>query len=396
MQLWKSFKRGWKAVWAAYDRFPALPRDVFTTFIALSGAYYASSILLNHTGAENNSALVFALGVALISFLTTGYFYGIVAAVLGAFFTNYYFMAPYAQFSLSRAGYPVATLSMLTISLLICALTARVKRQKEEAMRREQNTKKLYELNEKLNQEKSAIELRSERERIRGNILRAVSHDLRTPLTTISGSASVLMSSPEVSPQNIPMLQDIKNEADSMIVMVENLLSVTRIQDGNLPLVKREEMLEEVAGNAVFTTRRRFPDRQVEMDLSEDILYFPMEPVLIKQVVVNLLENAIRHAGGDGPITLKLYRRDDWAVVEILDRGRGVPQEVIKAVREGKPVRRDLSGDSTRGMGIGLSVCGSIIKAHNGFFEAANRPEGGAVFRFGLPMSEENMEEKRV
>ena len=396
MQLWKSFKRGWKAVWAAYDRFPALPRDVFTTLIALSGAYYASSILLNHTGAENNSALVFALGVALISFLTTGYFYGIVAAVLGAFFTNYYFMAPYAQFSLSRAGYPVATLSMLTISLLICALTARVKRQKEEAMRREQNTKKLYELNEKLNQEKSAIELRSERERIRGNILRAVSHDLRTPLTTISGSASVLMSSPEVSPQNIPMLQDIKNEADSMIVMVENLLSVTRIQDGNLPLVKREEMLEEVAGNAVFTTRRRFPDRQVEMDLSEDILYFPMEPVLIKQVVVNLLENAIRHAGGDGPITLKLYRRDDWAVVEILDRGRGVPQEVIKAVREGRPVRRDLSGDSTRGMGIGLSVCGSIIKAHNGFFEAANRPEGGAVFRFGLPMSEENMEEKRV
>ena len=396
MQPGERVKTVWKTLWEAYDRLSAVPRDICVTILALSAAYYASSILLNHTGAENNSALVFALSVALISFLTTGYFYGVVAAVLGAFFTNYYFMAPYAQFSLSRAGYPVATLSMLAISLLICALTARVKRQKEEAVRREQNTKKLYELNEKLNQEKNAIELQSERERIRGNILRAVSHDLRTPLTTISGSASVLMSSPEVSLKNVPMLQDIKNEADSMIVMVENLLSVTRIQDGNLPLTKREEMLEEVAGDAVFTTRRRFPDRQVEMELSEDILYLPMEPVLVKQVVVNLLENAIRHAGGAEPITLKLYRREEWAVVEILDRGKGVPREVIRAVREGRPVRRDLSGDSTRGMGIGLSVCGSIIKAHNGFFEAANRPEGGAVFRFGLPLSEEDREETEV
>ena len=396
MQPGERVKTVWKTLWEAYDRLSAVPRDICVTILALSGAYYASSILLNHTGAENNSALVFALSVALISFLTTGYFYGVIAAVLGAFFTNYYFMAPYAQFSLSRAGYPVATLSMLAISLLICALTARVKRQKEEAVRREQNTKKLYELNEKLNQEKNAIELQSERERIRGNILRAVSHDLRTPLTTISGSASVLMSSPEVSLKNVPMLQDIKNEADSMIVMVENLLSVTRIQDGNLPLTKREEMLEEVAGDAVFTTRRRFPDRQVEMELSEDILYLPMEPVLVKQVVVNLLENAIRHAGGAEPITLKLYRREEWAVVEILDRGKGVPREVIRAVREGRPVRRDLSGDSTRGMGIGLSVCGSIIKAHNGFFEAANRPEGGAVFRFGLPLSEEDREETEV
>ena len=396
MQPGECVKTVWKTLWEVYDRLSAVPRDICVTILALSAAYYASSILLNHTGAENNSALVFALSVALISFLTTGYFYGVIAAVLGAFFTNYYFMAPYAQFSLSRAGYPVATLSMLAISLLICALTARVKRQKEEAVRREQNTKKLYELNEKLNQEKNAIELQSERERIRGNILRAVSHDLRTPLTTISGSASVLMSSPEVSLKNVPMLQDIKNEADSMIVMVENLLSVTRIQDGNLPLTKREEMLEEVAGDAVFTTRRRFPDRQVEMELSEDILYLPMEPVLVKQVVVNLLENAIRHAGGAEPITLKLYRREEWAVVEILDRGKGVPREVIRAVREGRPVRRDLSGDSTRGMGIGLSVCGSIIKAHNGFFEAANRPEGGAVFRFGLPLSEEDREETEV
>ena len=364
-------------------------RDIMVLGVSLALAYYASDILLNHTGVENNSALVFTLAVALVSFLTTGYVYGVIASVVGAFFTNYYFMAPYAEFSLSRVGYPVATLSMLLISIMVCALTSRVKRQKEEAIRREQNTKRLYELNEKLSEEKTAIQLQSERERIRGNILRAVSHDLRTPLTTISGSASVLMSSPEVNEQNISMLEDIKNEADAMIQMVENLLSVTRIQDGNLPLNKWEEMLEEVAGDAIMATRRRFPQTHVEMELTEDILLFPMDPVLIKQVIVNLLENAIRHAGEGVEISLRLSRREDWAVLEVMDRGRGLPEQVLQAIREGCTVPRDQTGDSTRGMGIGLSVCNSIIKAHNGIFEADNRPDGGAVFRVCLPMNQE-------
>ena len=385
-EYWKKLYRAW---WASYDALPNAPRDVFVLGAALALAYYASDILLNHTGVENNSALVFTLAVVLVSFLTTGYLYGVLASVIGAFFTNYYFMAPYAEFSLNRVGYPVATLSMLMISIMVCALTARVKRQKEEAIRREQNTKRLYELNEKLNEEKTAIQLQSERERIRGNILRAVSHDLRTPLTTISGSASVLMSSPEVSEQNVPMLEDIKNEADAMIQMVENLLSVTRIQDGALPLNKWEEMLEEVAGDAILATKRRFPGARVEMELSEDMLFFPMDPVLIKQVIVNLLENAIRHGGEGVEIRLCLSRLEDWAVLEVLDGGKGLPEQVIRAVREGKPVPRDQTGDSTRGMGIGLSVCGSIIKAHNGLFEADNRPEGGAVFRVCLPMKQE-------
>ena len=379
-----------------YDGLPHIPRDFVVLLTALCAAYYASTILLQHTGVENNSALVFTLAVAVVSILTDGYLYGVVGSVVGAFFTNYYFMAPYAEFSLSRVGYPVATFSMLTISIMVCALTSRVKQQKAEAERREQNTKRLYELNEKLNQEKTAIEIQSERERSRGNILRAVSHDLRTPLTTISGSASVLMSAPEISEQNAQMLEDIKNEADALIIMVENLLSVTRIQDGQLPLTKHEEMLEEVAGDAVLTTHRRFPQRRVEMDPGEDILYFPMEPLLVKQVIINLLENAARHSGSSEPISLKLYRRENWAVTEISDRGRGLPQEIIRAIREERPISRDLSGDSTRGMGIGLSVCGSIIKAHGGFFEAENRPDGGAVFRFGLPISDEHTEEKQA
>lgn len=367
---------------------PRLPRDLMVTVFFLCAAYLASAMLLDHTGAENNSALVFVLAVVLISYLTGSYTYGIAASIVGAFCINFFFMAPYAAFNLTYTGYPVAMLSMLTISIVVCALTTRVKQQAVEAVKREQNTKALYELNSKLNEEKTAIQLEAARESIRGNILRAVSHDLRTPLTSISGSASVLLASEEITERNSAMLRDIKSDADSLIIMVENLLSITRIQDGTMPLKKREEMLEEVAGDAVLTTRRRFPDAQVELDLSEDILYLSMEPILIKQVMINLLENSIRHSGDTQHIRLHLFRQDDWAVVEVRDHGCGLSPEICKAVQLGQQLPRTQDSDSSRGMGIGLAVCQSIIKAHGGFFAAGNDPEGGAVFRFGLPMEE--------
>ena len=364
-------------------RVPAIPRNLGVTALFLCAAYWASSLLIGHTGGENNSALVFVLAVAMISLLTSGYFYGIAASIIGALCINIYFMEPYASFSLSRTGYPVAMLSMVTISCVVCALTARVKRQATEAVRREKSAKALYEQNERLNAEKAAIQLESERAAIRESILRAVSHDLRTPLTAISGTVSVLLESPEVSEKNLAMLSDIKQDADSLIVMVENLLSVTRVQDGTMPLKKREDLLEEVAGDALLTVRRRFPDCKVELELPEDILYLPMDSLLVRQVMVNLLENAIRHSGDTRHIRMRLYRQEDRAVVEVRDRGRGLSPEVLQAVRTGEAM--PLTGDATRGMGIGLSVCQSIIKAHGGFFTAENDPSGGAVFRFGLP-----------
>ena len=364
-------------------RIPAVPRNLGVTVLFLCAAYWISSVLITHTGGENNSALVFVLAVVLISLLTSGYFYGIAASIIGAFSINVYFMEPYAVFSLSRTGYPVAMLSMIAISCVVCALTARVKKQATEAVRREKKTKLLYAQNEKLNAEKNAIQLQSDRVSIRENILRAVSHDLRTPLTSISGAASVLLSSPEISEKNLAMLSDIKQDADGLIVMVENLLSVTRVQDGTIPLKKREEMLEEVAGDALLTTRRRFPDCHASLELSEDILYLPMDSILIKQVMVNLLENAIRHSGDTSHIQMRLYRRGNWAVTEVRDHGRGLSPEVIQAVKAGEAM--PLSGDATRGMGIGLSVCQSIIKAHGGWFTASNHPEGGALFSFALP-----------
>lgn len=384
----------WKA--KLHDLTAIVPRGVMNFLITaffMAGAYYLSRLLFQF-GVENNSALVYVLAVTFVSWLTTGYFYGILASLFSSFCINYYFMYPYSAFSLSYAGYPVAMLSMTAIAIIICTLTSRIKLQALEAEQREQNTKALYELNERLNQEKNAIQLEAARETIRGNILRAVSHDLRTPLTAISGAASVLLSSEEIaqSEKNLSLVQDIKSDADALIAMVENLLSITKIRDGTMPLNKQEEMLEEVAGDALLTIRRRFPDFPIALNLSEDILYLPMEPMLIKQVIVNLLENAVRHSGDTQHIQLHLFRQEEWAVVEVRDHGIGLSPDIMQAVQSGRPLPRDLSGDSTRGMGIGLSVCQSIIKAHGGFFAAGNDPEGGAVFRFGLPMEEKAYE----
>lgn len=388
MELKRQLSDLWHWLSRRFLRVPSVPRGVLATSFFLGCAYLISRFLIGHTGGENNSALIFVVAVMFVCILTDGYVFGLIASVIGALMVNVYFMAPYDQFSLSQKGYPVTMFSMVVVSFAVCALTSRVRKQARDAEAREKNARQLLEQNQKLNEEKSAIQLQSAQETIRSNILRAVSHDLRTPLTAISGTASVLLSTPEVSDRNVSMLQDIKSDADTLINMVENLLSVTRIEEGAVPLKKREEMLEEVAGDAVLTTKRRFPDCGVELNLSEDILYLPMEPMLIKQVMVNLLENALHHSGDSDHITMKLYRQNDWAVVEVRDRGKGLGSEVLEAIRDGRPMKVGDSADSTRGMGIGLSVCQSIIKAHGGFFEASNAPEGGALFRFGLPMEE--------
>ena len=220
---------------------PRTPRNLLTTVLFLCAACVISGELLRHTGGENNSDLVFILAIMCISLLTDGYFYGIAASVVGALCINYFFMFPFRAFSLSISGYPVTMLSMVAISAVICALTGRIKAQAIEATRREQDTKALYELNAKLNAEKAAIQLQADRETIRGNILRAVSHDLRTPLTAISGAASVLLSSEEIasSERSASLVRDIKSDADALSAMVENLLSITKIRDGVMPLNSR-------------------------------------------------------------------------------------------------------------------------------------------------------------
>ena len=345
-------------------------RDLLVMLAALCVAGVAVVWVQRITGRIDGVAmLIFMLAVFVTSMYTDGYLWGVLASLASVLAVNFAFFTPYFAFNFTLPENLFSGLVMLAVSIMTSTLTTRVKKQEQ-------------------------LRMETEREKMRANLLRAVSHGLRTPLPSIYGACSTVTENYDSlgKEQALKLLREACEDAQWLNRMVENLLSITRIQDGNIPLKKHEEMLEEVAGDAVLTTRRRFPDANVQLDLSEDILFLPMEPMLIKQVIVNLLENAVRHSGDTQHIQLHLFRQEEWAVVEVRDHGIGLSPDIMQAVQSGRPLPRDLSGDSTRGMGIGLSVCQSIIKAHGGFFAAGNDPEGGAVFRFGLPMEEKAYE----
>ena len=368
--------------------------DLLKTVVLLVAAYLASALLLPFSGAENNSALIFVLAVVLISRITKGYLYGLTASIVSMFCINYFFTYPYSRFDFTLSGYPLSFLVLLVISSLICALTARAKRQTELALRRENEAKELLSANQRLSEEQQEIRMIAEQEKIRGDMLRAISHDLRTPLTSIFGSSAALLSdsSEQLSDNGKKLLADIRDDSEWLIRMIENLLIVTKLDNERASLKKTEEAAEELVAEAVVQTKKRYPSLKVEAKVPDELLLVPMDPILIEQVLINLLENAIRHSGDTSQIRLNVTIEEQYAVFSVSDRGRGLSEEVLESLKSGGRQPLNTGGDSTRGLGIGLSVCQSIVKAHRGFFKAENAAGGGAVFRFGLPLTNEKQE----
>lgn len=240
---------------------------------------------------------------------------------------------------------------------------------------------------QKLSDEQQEIVVEAEKEKMRTNLLRSVSHDLRTPLTGILGASSAIMENNGlIGPDTRDKLvNDIHEEAQWLIRMVENLLTVTRISGVPAKVKKQPEAVEEIAAEAVTRLKKRFPGANVHVSVPEDFLLVPMDATLIEQVIINLLENAVRHAGTDLPIELDVRVEGDWAVFEVRDSGKGIVPEQLPHIFDGYDSE---NSDSTRGIGVGLSICKSIVKAHGGEINAANRLGGGAAFTFVLPLEE--------
>ncbi len=239
--------------------------------------------------------------------------------------------------------------------------------------------------------------LESEREKLRSNLLRSISHDLRTPLAGILGSASVLEDSRHQldDATNRKLLSGIIEDCQWLMRMVENLLSVTTMQDANVALSKTTEVAEEIIGTAVSRIRKRFPNYEITVRTPEDILLVPMNPTLIEQVIINLIENAVKHGGADTHIHLNLKEVDAHAVFEIYDNGVGIAPKDLPHLFDGSLIHAEKSADSTRGFGLGLSLCMSIVEAHDGYMVASNNLDGGAIFRFMLPLREEKKHERQ-
>ena len=310
-------------------------------------------------------ALIFELAVVLVSRFTTGYLFGVLASVIGVIGINYIFTYPYYAFNFTLSGYPLTFLVMLAVSVTVGTLTTQIKQQ------------------EKLRAE-------AEKEKMRGNLLRAVSHDIRTPLTSIVGGIDTLLESgDQLSPElRRELLQNIREESHWLIGIVENLLSVTRVS-GAASIKKELEAGEEVLSAAAMKIQRRYPDIQISVRAPEELLLIPMDVILIEQVLINLMENAIQHGQTTTQLELHLRREGDTAVFEVADNGCGISKEAFSHLFQGAftHAQSELS-DRQRNMGIGLSVCLSIVQAHGGSMAAENRALGGAIFRFTIPLED--------
>jgi two-component system sensor histidine kinase KdpD len=239
-----------------------------------------------------------------------------------------------------------------------------------------------------LSDEQRRILLESEKEKMRSNLLRAISHDIRTPLTGILGASSVILESGESLDQKThdQLLSNIKEDSQWLIRMVENLLSVTRINEGTMNVAKSPEAAEEIVAEAVSHVKNRINRRKITVSVPEDLLMVPMDGTLIEQVLINLLENAVKHSTVDSTVEVEVSSDEQYAVFEVRDSGIGISEDTLRTLFDTRLPSTSHGSDSSRGMGIGLSICMSIIKAHGGKMEAANRKEGGAVFRFLLPL----------
>ena len=341
-------------------------KNILITVISLICAFGLSLLFHYIFNVQEHITTVFVFAVFLISLLTDGYFYGVFGAFIGTIAVNYAFTFPYFALNFTIPVNLISAIIMIAIAILTSALTTKLKQHE-------------------------ATKAESEKERMRANLLRAVSHDLRTPLTTIYASSTTLIEDSNVmtDEQKSKIIVGIKEDSEWLVRMVENLLSVTKIDSGQIKIIKSPTILEELIDSVMLKFKKRYFEQKVEIDLPEEVVIIPMDAILIEQVIVNILENAVQHAKGMTRLELRVFVRGKRAVFEIQDNGCGIDDKHLETLFSGYYISDNEVIDSQKkNAGIGLSVCATIVKAHGGNIEAQNVKTGGVIFRFELDTEE--------
>ncbi|WP_077612795.1 sensor histidine kinase [Clostridium sp. Marseille-P2415] len=352
-----------------------LLRNIIITLTCLLLATIGSYMMLFLGGYTNNVGIVYMMAVVLISRYSNGYVPGVIASFISVICVNFVFTYPYMAFNFTMEGYPITFIALLIISSITSATTTHLKEQS------------------RILNEREKLLMEAEKETMRANLLRAISHDLRTPLTGIIGASSAYLENSGCMPdtEKTNLVSNIREDANWLLNMVENLLSVTRIRDTGAQVTKQLEPLEEVASEAIDRFHKRLPQSIVHVTVPDELVMVPMDATLIEQVIINLLENAVYHSNSTEPISLSIYVRGGYAWFEVRDQGVGISPERLVTLFDGYTSSPNSSGDSHKGMGIGLSICKTIVAAHDGSITAANE-EHGAVFTFTLPLGEDTYE----
>ena len=352
---------------------PDWPKDLAVMVVTLSAACAAVVLFQQIMGRIDGVAmLLFVLAVFVISMYTEGYVWGVLASLISVLAVNFAFFTPYFAFNFTLPENLFSGLVMLVVSGMTSTLTTRIKKQEQ-------------------------LRMESEKEKMRANLLRAVSHDLRTPLTSIYGACSTVMENYGQlgKEQTLKLLGEACEDAQWLNRMVENLLSVTRIDSEQVTVKKTPTVLEELVDAVLVKFQKRYPNVPVQLDLPDDFIMIPMDSMLIRQVLMNLLENAVFHAEGMTTLTLRVFTLGSRVVFEVKDNGCGIPKERLRTLFSGTSgADPNAPADSGKhGMGIGLSVCAAIIKAHGGEIRAESRPGEGTTIRFWLKTEEIELED---
>ena len=343
-----------------------LVRDATVMLLALFAAYAMVMLTQAVMGRiEGVAMLIFMLAVFVTSMYTEGYAWGVAASLISVLAVNFAFLSPYFAFNFTLSENLFSGLVMLVVSIMTSTLTTRIKKQEQ-------------------------LRMESEKEKMRANLLRAVSHDLRTPLTSISGNASILMGGPELldEKKKQQLYTDIYDDAMWLISLVENLLTVTRIENGTMQLTLEPELIDEVAQEALRHLNRRSAEHTVTLAVPDDLLMAKMDPQLIVQVLINLTDNAIKYTPAGSSIAVSAQRSGETVRVEVADDGPGIPDAAKEKLFEMFYTAQAKRGDGRRGLGLGLSLCRSIVEAHGGQIGVRDNNPHGTVFWFTLPASD--------
>lgn len=347
-----------------------VPANVGVTLVVFLVTVVVAQALDAAGFSDATPVMVYVLGVIVTAMLTSGRRYCFLATVLAVLGCNYFMVTPRLSFAVSSLDY-LGTLAALFVVALLASQLVTLMRQ-----------------NARASMEASLV---AQDAQLRSDLLRSVSHDLRTPLTSISGSADMLLDDQaDLSQEERErLLKDIYDDSVWLTDVVENLLAATRIEHGSVKLRLRCESVSEVVEEALAHVSRDVARHTLVVEPSDDLLLAHMDGRVIAHVIVNLVNNAIYHTPEGSTITISAWREDGMCAIRVADDGPGVPAEDKERVFEAFYTAPAASPDSSRGLGLGLSLCRSIVEAHGGTIYVEDVAPHGAAFVFTLPAEEE-------
>ena len=315
--------------------------------------------------------IVFVLGVLVTAILTDGPLYSLVASLISILCYNYFFISPRGSLQIQGRDYVGTITAMFVFALLASYLVTTLRQSVRQSM------------------EASLV---AEREQMRANMLRSVSHDLRTPLTSITGNADMLLDEEALltTQSSRKLLQDIHDDAMWLREVVENLLAITRLEDGSVMLDTDIELVDDVIEEAMRHVSREASQHSIVVEPSCELLLARMDPQLIVQVIVNLVNNAITHTQPGSTIVISSYREGPMVAIEVADDGPGIADDAREQIFEPFSTARSGAADSGRSVGLGLALCRSIVQAHGGSIRLSDADPHGSRFVFPLPAEEVN------